>query len=305
MISGLGFSSSGVATAVRTASKARATMDTMTRQIATGQRVASVKDDGAAWARAVGIRSDQATWDARKGVLDMVAADVEVTATHVDLQRELWLGLRDLVLRARTTQPGTQIRQMLQAEWTETVAAMATSSGSITNFAGATFVTDGWNSGIDLASGDSFLTGGGRWMIKPNLASANFQNAAHPRPVRLFDMLNATAVQLDEVTSTIDTILGDQASGGTFLNLRAQKAGNDLQRARSLQDHADMMIARLDVARGALTDADLGKASTARAQAETRQQLALSTVRQAISTYGNMASGLLGNVQRTQRGVMA
>lgn len=49
-------SSSGIASSIRTASQARATMETMGRQIATGQRVSSVKDDGAARARAVQLR---------------------------------------------------------------------------------------------------------------------------------------------------------------------------------------------------------------------------------------------------------
>jgi flagellin-like hook-associated protein FlgL len=45
MIGGL---TSSLSLAQRTASKASATMDDMTRQIATGQRVSSVKDNGAA-----------------------------------------------------------------------------------------------------------------------------------------------------------------------------------------------------------------------------------------------------------------
>jgi flagellin-like hook-associated protein FlgL len=55
----------------------------------------------------------------------------------------------------------------------------------------------------------------------------------------------------------------------------------------------------------ALTDADLGRASATRTQAETRQQLALATVRQALDAYGAYAGGLLANVQRTQRGLVA
>jgi flagellin-like hook-associated protein FlgL len=71
--------------------------------------------------------------------------------------------------------------------------------------------------------------------------------------------------------------------------------------ARLLDNRAD----RLEAAAASLTDADLGKASMARAQAETRQQLALNTVRQALSAYGAYAGGLLGNVQRSQRGLTA
>ena len=56
---------------------------------------------------------------------------------------------------------------------------------------------------------------------------------------------------------------------------------------------------------GSLVDADLGKASTARAAAEARQELALLTVRRAIATYGAYADGLFANVRRTQRAILA
>jgi flagellin-like hook-associated protein FlgL len=70
-------------------------------------------------------------------------------------------------------------------------------------------------------------------------------------------------------------------------------------------DRAEKKADRLTLAAETLTEADLGKVSAARAQADTRQQLALQTIQQALTAYGNYAGGLLGNVQRTQRGVLA
>jgi flagellin-like hook-associated protein FlgL len=106
-----------------------------------------------------------------------------------------------------------------------------------------------------------------------------------------------------------------QADMTAFMGQLEFERGN-LARRQSVNGHSmagldqvsarnDATINRLDTAIGALSDADLGQASAARAQAETRQQLAIGTVRQAISAYEGFASGLLGNVQRTQRGVMA
>jgi flagellin-like hook-associated protein FlgL len=77
---------------------------------------------------------------------------------------------------------------------------------------------------------------------------------------------------------------------------------------RRLDRHDQSLVVKaqsLETMIGSLTDADLGKVSTARDQAETRQQLALDIIKSALAAYGNYASGLLGNVQRTQRGVMA
>ena len=73
----------------------------------------------------------------------------------------------------------------------------------------------------------------------------------------------------------------------------------------SVAKRDDAAYDRLDTAIGSLTDADLGQVSAARAQADTRQQLALDTIKTALTAYGNYAGGLLGNVQRTQRGVLA
>jgi flagellin len=302
MIGGL---SSSLFMAQRTAAKARESMDTMARQIATGQKVASVKDNGAAWTRAAGMRSDSVTWQARKDVLDMVKVDMEVTHAHVLQQRELWLGLRELVLQARASAVGSQTRQNLQSEWVATVESMSLANGTTPNFSTATFTTNAWNSGIDLSASDSFLSGGGRWLLHPDLADLNYRLGNHPVNVNGFNLATATASQLDDVTSTINTILGDQSGGGTYINLRIEEGARDMRRADSLSDHAERMQDRLETARGSLTDADLSSASTELRKSETRQQLALSTIQQAISAYGNFAGGLLGNVQRTQRGLLA
>jgi flagellin-like hook-associated protein FlgL len=82
-------------------------------------------------------------------------------------------------------------------------------------------------------------------------------------------------------------------------------AGAVRRRIDSLRQNNSIMNDSAQSALGSLTDADLGRVSTARAQADTRQQLALDTIKTAISAYGNFAGGLLGNVQRTQQGVLA
>jgi flagellin len=302
MIGGLG---SSLSTALRTAGEARSRMDRASREIATGQRVASAKDDGAAWTRAAGLRSDQIEWRSRAETLDLVRTDMEVTHAVVLQQRELWSQLDQLVLQARGLPAGSQSRQTLQAEWNQLVAAMDRTGQTTPVFQTATFQFAALNSGIGLAPGDSFLSGGGNWLVHPDLDLTDFAGSAMPVAVAGFDLVGATSAQLDDVAATIRAVRGDTPGGGTFLHLRLTEGGRDMRRAESLAQTARQMDQRMEAAIGALTDADLGKASTARAQSETRQQLALQTVRQALDAYGAFAGGLLGNVQRTQRGISA
>ena len=307
MISGL--NASGIASAIRTAGRARETMDTMARQIATGQRVASVKDDGAAWARAAQLRSDQVTWSGRRDVLTLVKTDMEAYQAAVTQQQMITGKLQELVLAARAHEAGSRARINLQAEWAAWVQAASDVRGNAFAFQNATFVTDGWNSGIELSAADSFLSGSGRFLVDPTF-DTNFITGANPaqgRPIApsTVNLAAASTANLDDTRTSLTTILGNGPTVTTFLHLRNQEGARDIARAERMIAQASRFEDTLQFAIGSLTDADLGRASAARAQAETRQQLALSTVRQAISTYASFAGGLLGNVQRTQRGVLA
>jgi hypothetical protein len=300
MIAGL---SSSLALAQRTAAKARVTMDTMSRQIATGQKVASVKDDGAAWARAAAMKSDKATVAGRDVTLARLEAGLafsEATNSRVIAALER---LEQLVVTARGTVAGSSQRAALQAEWdavTEWTRGIALNEP----FATITGIQDlgGPNVGYDLGAADSFFSGG-LWAIhQATFGDGYMTSAGGTWPFtapRGFDLLNAGTAQLNDITSSLNNYVADArwrwptAVGDDQNRLDRLKALN-----RATED-------RLDAAIGSLTDADLGKASTARAQAETRQQLALDTVRNAINAYGAFAGGLLANAQRTQRSVLA
>ena len=118
-----------------------------------------------------------------------------------------------------------------------------------------------------------------------------------------FNLLTATTSQLDDARTTLSTLKGETSGG--WLGAWDAATAADLRQVDTMKSMAEAATMRLEAQIGALTDADFGKASTARANAEARQQLALSTIQRAISAYGNFAGGLLGNVQRTQRGVLA
>jgi flagellin-like hook-associated protein FlgL len=324
MIGGL---TSSLALAQRTAGKARATMDTMARQIATGQKVASVKDDGAAWARVTALRGQKVENNTLITHVGLATSWAEPRRAGVEASRSLWADIRGTLLDMAT--PGLSAStfaahkaraealfiQDAQSVWPQyfsdtiengapnfSVAAdrlaLRVVDASGQDLLGGTMVSV-FNSGtspgsrtysgmlIDHASG---VTAGTRTNPGGTITTLAAGGVLIPRLDDLADVLQT----LGFVNAAMDASGVEVAAIG--------QTANALDRLQTrLEDKNDLLTSAI----GALSDADMGKASAARAQAETRQQLALSTVRQAISAYGNFAGGLLGNVQRTQQGVLA
>ena len=299
MISGL--NTSGVATAIRTAGQARATMDTMSRQIATGQRVSSARDDGAAYVRAAALKSQVVTTQARAEVLDRI--DMHLAYTDATLEQAI-AGLdrlRELSLAARAYAPGSSQRAAMQAEWAQTLT-WSNQGGPNPEFVHSAAhwdQTDYNNFGYDFSAIDPMFASN-RWAIIATKTSfAGWYASPSPVPLTSINLTTATDADLAAAFTTA-TNMRDQGARRWGVSV-----GQDQRLVERLRSNNSAEADRLTAAASALTDADLGKASAARATAETRQQLALSTVRQAISAYGSYAGGLLGNAQRTQRGVMA
>jgi flagellin-like hook-associated protein FlgL len=298
MISGL--SSSGIATAIRTAGRARETMDTMSRQIATGQRVSSVKDDGAAWARAAGLESQKVQAQVRSGFHTANLRQVAQAQMAVDDgTRSTFDRMAGLIRQAMTLPAGSSARQQLATEYAEellTLDGMRTTTGPIDSGMGTQ--PDGhW--GIQGPASDPVLAGRTIWTTLATSPEDNGWQATDPlsngQPYGSANLTGGTQPQLEAALRTVERFRDATISGALMLN------GRRLQWLDRVDDLSRREIDTLDTAIGSLTDADLGKASAARAQAETRQQLALATVRRAISAYSSFATGLLGNAQRTQR----
>jgi flagellin len=289
MIGGL---SSSLALAQRTATKARATMDTMARQIATGQKVSSVKDDGAAWARASAMRSQLKGNEALRTNFGYMRSVFEINRAGAEAK------LDDVANRVSTAvqasdpslSPGarSQIQLLHDAHAGGPTASIAFASHGQRGDTGAGFTFNNLDAVNILTvltqqdgSGQTYAGGSGGITIPAG---------------DIADVSTAAAAQLAVAALNAE---GDRQ------RWRLQYwagVGNSLDRFDS---HLAVEADRLNIAIGSLTDADLGEASAARAQADTRQQLALQTIQQALSAYGNFAGGLLGNVQRTQRGVLA
>ena len=296
MIGGL---SSSLSLAQRTATQARATMDDMSRQIATGQRVSSVKDDGAAWTRAAALTASKVNHEARLFALDRVDAGIAAQRALNGVYMDVLEQFKDLLLSAIPHNPGSAARVRLGASWSALLASGQAYQPDNPVFANM----DGY--GVDALGRGVRMTGSG----DPLLESERW--AIEPQPgiwmaggLDIFNIVTATTTELQKTLEEVRIMLGYRGPGGWATDWELEM-GADQRTSAWMRDYSNAALDRIDGAIGSLTDADMGKASTARANAETRQQLALSTIQQAISAYGSYAGGLLGNVQRTQRGVLA
>jgi hypothetical protein len=309
MIAGL---SSSLALAQRTAAKARVTMDTMSRQIATGQKVASVKDDGAAWARAAGMKSQKVEWSDRARMADRLELGVKHTAAVAEAHLDITQRLREIIVSARGLPAGSRARQDLQAAWNALVESGRQTGGGVNaTFADNTgYGTDALGSGVRVDQTDSYWANT-RFAVysQTNDWQGHYDLVAPVWGINVamsaVDIAGGSAAQLQTAYDSVTILVGDTLYGTQWNSGWLQQGGADLALLEDKRADIARNEDRLDAAIGSLTDADLGKASTARAQAETRQQLALSTISQAISAYGAFAGGLLANAQRTQRSVLA
>lgn len=292
----IGALSNSLSLAQRTATLARSAAEDYTRQIATGQRVASVKDDGAAWARAVALRSDAVT---QRGKADLLSNGIAMNAPLVEVA-EAAVRTTDemisIILQAMTQSASGPARQSLAAAWTNAVA----SGDTMMQIGIAARSSDGvpWTADVTTANGTYFRPFTGHTDLEGVLirrSGWNFNTAfAHWQT----DVLSGSQAALEARLATLQT------NRANFANAASDNGNTDRQMLAMRTGYGDRAD-RLAGAAASLTEADLGRTSAGLRMAEVRQQLALDTISRAISAYGSYAGGLLGNVQRTQRGVLA
>jgi hypothetical protein len=98
--------------------------------------VSSVKDDGAAWARAAGLRSDVVQWSSRLSTLDPFETGLEYTRSGVDTSLSAFRALSELVLAARSSVAGSTAREALAAQWNHTTEWTRLNAGPNVAFEG-------------------------------------------------------------------------------------------------------------------------------------------------------------------------
>jgi hypothetical protein len=203
----IGPMSSSLALAQRTATKARATMDDMTRQIATGQKVASVKDDGAAWTRANALKSQQADIDGRKVVSGFLNVAIEEQGSETLATVDAINAVKDILVAALMHQTGSGGRASLKTELASQVAVFdspdRTTGPIVTGYA---LQADG-RFGIATSSADSVF-GGRTIFASPGYANAWTSWASvsvSGTTLRTIDLATASNATIQSMISWLDS----------------------------------------------------------------------------------------------------
>jgi flagellin-like hook-associated protein FlgL len=290
MISGL--NSSSFATAIRAAGQSRAMVDRASRQMAAGSEVTSVKDDAARWVRANKLRSDAGARDVLAMGQEYLSRAVGVGRTTIEERIGLYENIHKISLSAAVDGLSAQARAALQADATLNFDAIGTVSvGSHGNTMPVTSVVAGsqWGPGHWSAATKDFAF---QVDLDGNTQATNFlvMNSLLGAPV-----LSTTAGALTAATDarlTADSMRPRIAQFGAVERALATMAQTN-------RDKADLELVQAD----AMLGNDMGRISANLSKAQTREQLALATVRTAISAYSAFSTGLLSNVQRTQRAI--
>jgi flagellin len=290
----IGSMTSSLALAQRTASQARYQMDRSARQLAAGNEVASVKDDGARWTIANKLKSDAKAREVLASGQDYLALAVGVGRTTIEERLGLYENIYQTSLSASASGLGANARAALQADATLNYDAIGTVSvGSHGNTMPVTSVVAGsqWGPGHWAAATKDFAY---QVDINGGTQATNFvvMNSLLGTPD-----LSTSANALTAATNaraTADSMRPRIAQFGAV-----ERALSNLAQANRAQSDREVVLS------DRMLGADMGKISANLQKNQARQQLALSTISTAISAYGNYANGLLGNVARTQRGVMA
>ncbi|ESQ91793.1 flagellin [Asticcacaulis sp. AC460] len=239
-------------------------------RISTGLKVASAKDDGAAFAIAQSQRATVSSLDAVKDSLSRGVSVVDVSMSAGESVSDMLTQLKEKALAASDTSLDTTSRDALKADF-ESIRDQVTKTLSNATFNGINLV-DGTNTEIAAlanADGSSTITVAGEDL---SLGGTVVTLASDDT----FD----TATSANNLLTTLDTSISNVSSALARLGTSSKALDNHMTFVGKLQDSITSGI-------GNLVDADLAKESAKLQALQTKQQLgvqALSIANQSTST---------------------
>ena len=247
-------------------------MSTQNR-ISTGLKVASAKDDGAAFAIAQTQRATVSSLDAVKDSLSRGSSVVDVAMSAGSSVSDMLTQLKEKALAASDTSLDTTSRNALNADFTS-IRDQITKTLSNATFNGINLV-DGTNSNITaLANSDGTgkITVAGQNMslggsIVTLAATASF----------------STATSAANLLTTIDTSINNVSSSLASLGTSSKALDNHAAFVSKLQDSITAGI-------GNLVDADMAKESAKLQALQTKQQLGVQALSIANQSTGTVLS---------------
>ncbi|MBW8881551.1 MAG: flagellin [Asticcacaulis sp.] len=242
-------------------------------RISTGLKVASAKDDGAAYAIAQSQRATVSSLDAVKDSISRGLSVVDVSMSAGESVSDMLTQLKEKALAASDTSLDTTSRTALKNDF-ESIRDQVTKTLSNATFNGINLV-DGTNANIAAlanADGSSTITVAGQDL---SLGGSIVTLAS--------DDTFATATSASNLLTTIDTSISNVSASLAKLGTNSKALENHLNFVGKLQDSITSGI-------GNLVDADLAKESAKLQALQTKQQLGVQALSIANQSTGSVLS---------------
>ncbi len=106
----------------RSAANASDAANKIALALASGKKVASVKDDSSAYLMAQNLKNELPTWQVRADTLDRAEVGLDWMNLVNDTTYQILSKLDEILLSAQSYSIGSSQRQALQAQWNKTFA---------------------------------------------------------------------------------------------------------------------------------------------------------------------------------------
>ena len=267
----------GAMIALQNLNKTNARLEVVQRQISTGLKVSSAKDNGSTYAIAQNMRAKVAGYNVVKQSLDRGISVMDVTIAATESISDLLIEMREKALAASDRSLDQSSRDALDADF---VALRDQVKTIIANaeFNGINLIQSGANDLTVLANDQ----GGSMSFAAEDLSygppSGDGTNIILSEDATINAFVNAD-LAITELDQSIDNI------GSVLARLGASSKRMEIQRT-----FTDKLTDTLEVGIGNLVDADLAKASAELQALQVKQQLGI----QALSIANQGPSVLLG-----------
>jgi flagellin len=248
-------------------------LDGVQGRINTGLKVASVKDDGATWAIAQGMRAKSLSLDSVKDSLNRSQSTIDVAVAAGEQVSDLLTQMKQKALAASDASLDTASRTALNEDF-KSLRDQIAKVVSNADFNGVNMIKASGNTLTALAND----TGSSRITVAAQDLSLGGAN------------VTVAATASFSSAATASTLAGTVDASITKVSAALAKLGTGSKALDSYATFIGKLKDTLDTGVGNLVDADLAKESAKLQALQTKQQLGI----QALSIANSSASNILG-----------
>lgn len=306
---GLSALTNASAMAVRSHNHARANLEKSIARLSTGQKLSSVKDDGAAYITKTVLNNESDAWDWRSSELQRFSANSELNQFIVEEGLTLQRKAQQILAFAANTQAGSSERQKYALEWAELgaqqTAIINARNMSLENYGSASLAMTGYGGewafdpyNYDGLLGDVTIVDAW-WMgvITTGQAGAGYT----PTVITVnADFLNATQANLTQAAT-------EMAGSGAGIARSIQRAvpgiAGSVDKIDRLKSFSDKMNNIFEDANSQIYDADVEIESARLSAAQARIELSQNAISLFSNSFRKYVTGLLGFVMNSQQSI--